>query len=449
LSVGLRPFFDNSFMTHLATGRLILDDGFPRHDVYSFTAAGEPWVVQSWLASVAYAGIERLAGTNAIHLLTAALGAALGVISYLLTRPAEQLLSRLLVGGACMLVGASTWSERPLQIGLVGLGLVLLALEQRMHPAWLLPVMWVWANSHGSHPLAVVACVTFALGRRLDGDAPREELRVLVYVVAGMALAVIGPLGLRVLTFPVELLGRMDVLRYLIEWGAPGFDDVRTRLFLGLVVLGVVGLVRRPSYRAAVPFVVFLALALVSERNIAPAALVFTPVLASCWGGVGQLSGTQRSPVATIGVVAIALMGAVLVQARLTGPVWNFEIYPLRALAFTAERGWLPADDGVRVLTEDTVGNLREAMHGPGDAVFMDDRLDMYPSELVDDYLELSRGRPGWSEVLDRHAIDVIVWPAAQPLGSLVAGDDAWHVAYQDGEFFVACRRTLPDCVDA
>ena len=63
-AIGLRSLADNSFLTHLATGRLILDSGsVPSHDPYTFTAAGEPWTVQSWLASLLYAVAEDVART--------------------------------------------------------------------------------------------------------------------------------------------------------------------------------------------------------------------------------------------------------------------------------------------------------------------------------------------------------------------------------------------------
>ncbi len=62
LSIGIDQLSDNSFFTHLATGRLILAHGIPRHDVYSFTAAGEPWVVQSWLASLLYGWVDSWFG---------------------------------------------------------------------------------------------------------------------------------------------------------------------------------------------------------------------------------------------------------------------------------------------------------------------------------------------------------------------------------------------------
>ncbi|MGH2684355.1 MAG: hypothetical protein ACRDJP_02680, partial [Actinomycetota bacterium] len=63
IGIGFFPLFDNSFLTHLATGRMIVDDwAIPRHDPFSFTASGEPWVVQSWLASVLYGAFEELWG---------------------------------------------------------------------------------------------------------------------------------------------------------------------------------------------------------------------------------------------------------------------------------------------------------------------------------------------------------------------------------------------------
>ena len=48
--IGARRLDDNSFLTHLATGRLMLEDGIVRTDAFTWTSAGEPLVVQSWLA---------------------------------------------------------------------------------------------------------------------------------------------------------------------------------------------------------------------------------------------------------------------------------------------------------------------------------------------------------------------------------------------------------------
>src|SRR5207247_486683 len=46
---------------HLVTGRLILDTGsVPARELFSFTAAGHPWIDQSWLFDAGRAVLERL-----------------------------------------------------------------------------------------------------------------------------------------------------------------------------------------------------------------------------------------------------------------------------------------------------------------------------------------------------------------------------------------------------
>src|SRR5688572_9645470 len=80
--VGTAQLHDNSFFTHLATGRLLLDEGVGQlrggmPDPYTFTSGAREWVVQSWFASVLYAGAEDVAGAAGVRLLTAATCGAL------------------------------------------------------------------------------------------------------------------------------------------------------------------------------------------------------------------------------------------------------------------------------------------------------------------------------------------------------------------------------------
>ena len=75
--VGARTITDNSFLTHLATGQLIIAGwSVPTVDPYAYSAAGAPWTVQSWLASLVYAGLDATAGGWAIRLLHGLVGAA-------------------------------------------------------------------------------------------------------------------------------------------------------------------------------------------------------------------------------------------------------------------------------------------------------------------------------------------------------------------------------------
>ncbi len=174
----LSPLSDNSFFTHLATGRLIIADGrVPTADPYSFTAHGEPWTVQSWLAALIYAGVEDVAGLGAVRFVNAILCAAIGVGVWHLTARSRSLAVRAGVTLSTLLILGALVSGRPLLFGLLGFVLTFLAADGRLDPRWLLPVGWVWVNTHGSFPFALLLVAVLAVGHRLDAGGWGREPR--------------------------------------------------------------------------------------------------------------------------------------------------------------------------------------------------------------------------------------------------------------------------------
>jgi hypothetical protein len=441
LFIGLGQISDNSFFTHLATGRLILDDGIPRHDPYSFTAAGEPWVVQSWLASWLYGWVDSWWGPDGLRVLMGLTTAGLAAMVWALTRPAQGLVGRIVITGLVLGVGTSVWAPRPLLLGLLLLGLTLLVAEGRIPPPVLLPALWIWVNVHGSFPLALVALLALAIGRKLDGDHPGLELRALAWAAGGAALGILNPLGPVLVIFPVRLLQRQEVLQQIIEWQSPSFSSGWARLFLLQVLVAVLLLVRRPSYRAAVPLVVFTAAALLGVRNVAVASIVLVPGMAYGLAGLGSITGRERRGRGAVAALAvIAVLGGFLVVNATREPAYDLRTYPVDALAWTDEAGWMIPM--VNTATQETVGNALELFRGRDARAYIDDRVDMYPSGVVNDFLTVLRGRPGWEDVLARDRIDVVVWDAHEPLASLVAADPEWRIPYADGRWIVACRRS-------
>ncbi len=436
LLIGLGPLNDNSFFTHLATGRLILDTGsVPSVDPFSFTAAGEPWVVQSWLASVLYAGVERGFGAGGLLALVGVTGAALGAMVWALTRPAGALLGRVLATGLVLAVGAGMWGERPMLFGLAFLGLTMLVAQGRLQPRWLILVFACWVNMHGSFPLGLAALVVLALGRRLDGQSPRVERAALGRAVLGTGLGAISPLGLKLLTFPVELLGRQEILRSVTEWKSPSFVPSYQRAFLVLVVLAIVGLVRRPSWRAALPTLVFVPAALLSVRNIPVASLVVLPGLASGLAGLGSITGEQRRTVFRVAAVALVALASVVLVARTRDASFTLDRYPVAAIDWLDDEGMAP---GGRIVADELVGNYLELRYGADANVYADDRFDMFPLPVLRDLITLNRGTAGWDDALDRADPDAVLWAVDAPLGQLLRLSDGWEIAWTDGDWLVA-----------
>ena len=439
-AIGLRSLSDNSFMTHLATGRIILTSGsVPVSDPYTFTAAGEPWVVQSWLASLLYASVERTGGLGGVRLLMGLVAAVLTGLVWHLLRPAGGLLARLLVGALMVMVGAGMWTERPFMLGLIAFGLVVLAAEGRLNPMWLAPLGWLWVNTHGSFPLGVVYLLAAAVGTRLDGEAPAVELRCLRWLVPGLLLGAVGPLGPGVLLFPLTLLSRQDLLSNVIEWQAPRFVSLHERAFLFQVVLAIVLLVRRPRYRSALITAVFTVAALVALRNVALASIALAPSMALGLAGLGGINSEDRTLAARLISLGGVALAAMLVLVRLGQPTMNFDRMPVDALAYL-ERNEIDLSEH-RMATPDIVGNFLEFVYGPGRRVFYDDRYDMFPFEVSEAALSFIEVRADVFSQLERYDIELAAIPRSSPLALVVTADARWRILFQDDKWLLVCRR--------
>lgn len=440
VAIGLRPLADNSYLTHLATGRLILDTGsVPSADPYTFTAHGTPWVVQSWLASLLYASVERLAGALGLRLLSGLVAGVLTALLWRLSRPAGQVLTRLVLVVLCVGVGGELWSERPFMLGLVALALVVLAAEGGLDPRWLMPVGWLWVNTHGSFPLGLAYLVVVAVGRVLDREPWALERRCVGFAAAGMLLGGISPVGPKLLVFPLELVQKQELLRNVIEWRSPAFDGLSQRLFLVQLMLAVVLLARRPSYRGALVVAVFGGAALLGARNLTVASLVMVPVLATAMPPLGTLRSDARNRFATVvgavGVVVIMLVAMV----RLDQPDFEFGKYPVDAVAFLVSSGVDLEEHPTAA--QDIVGNYLELIYGPGRRVFYDDRFDMFPMDVSDAHLALVQVRPDLQGRLDDYDIELVIWSRPAAAAQRLIVDPDWRTIYTDETYVVVCRR--------
>ena len=437
LHLGLRPLSDNSFLTHLATGRMILRTGrVPTADPYSFTEPDAAWVVQSWLASAVYGTAERLFGAAGLVGLHGLLFVAVAVLVVVLTARAESLIPRLGLCALAMAVGSGLWSERPLMFGLVLFGLTLVVAERRLDPRVLLVAFALWVNLHGSFPLGLVLLGCLAVGAALDRASTDHELRCLGWAVAGVLLGSVNPLGPRLLQFPLELLSRSEVLIGVIEWKAPSFQSNPERAWLVQVVLAVVLLVRRPSYRTAIPLCVFTAAGLLASRNIPVASLVLLLGMAAATGDLGSISVRSRSAAASVLTAALVAASAAVVLVAAERPAFDLRAYPAAQLALAEA----VVGEDARIVAPDFVGNYRTAISGPGAGVFYDDRFDMYSAALAEDHRTLHRGSTGWAEVLREHA-DAVIWEVDTPLAALLAVSGEWRIVGADDTWVLAVPR--------
>lgn len=450
--VGIERLSDNSFFWHLKTGGLILDQGIPHADPFSYTAPGADWVAQSWLAELLYGVVDRSFGAFGLRVMGGIVGVAIAVLAFRLAlritgdRIRAALLTVAALGGLYTI-----WSERPLLFGVLFLLLVLWVVEVPTsalgrRPLIALPIIfWLWANVHGTFALGFAYLGLHFVGRWLDGHRPwegRERTLLTGSVIAGLATFA-NPYGLSLVLFPIDLLRRGDVLRNVIEWSSPDFHHVRGYAFaLWIVVFAAVAAraTNRMSRRDLIVAVPFLLLGLWALRNIALAPLVGLPIAARAVAVTRPSLRAQAPRALGIGVAAALGVLALAIGIRAAGqPDYALDSYPVKAIDAVARQDLL----GKRLLVDDADGGYLILRSWPEQQVFFDDRFDMYPLDVIDDFTTVSTGKPGWDQVLEGHDVEVIVWERSRILTQLLRQTDDWDVTYQDQDYVLFVRSDL------
>jgi hypothetical protein len=446
--IGLRRLGDNSFLWHWRTGHLIVAHGIPHADPFSFTAHGAPWVAQSWLAEIAYAVADNLMGGFGIRLLIALTGAGIGYLLYRLALRSTRDRVRAAVLSTIALSSIITiWSERPLLFGLLAMAVLVLLVEfpdswPGRHELWMIPVvMWLWANVHGTFSIGYVYLLLHLAGRWADG-APFWEGRERRLVIGGLVsfgALFANPYGLSLVLFPLELMRRGSVLAGVAEWNSPNFRELGGMLFAAWLVTVVVLLARsRPSRRDVIVAVPFLFLALWAVRNVGLATLVTVPIAGRSWASIGpvRVRSQERSRLGWAFGAGLMVLALVWATNASTQPDFNLASYPVTALHQVQEQGYM----GRRMFTTDAWAGYVIARWWPQQHVYMDDRYDMYPKQIVADYDTIADVAPAWKHTLDEYRIDVVVWPAKRSLTQALAEDHDWRQVYADKKAAVFVR---------
>jgi hypothetical protein len=222
-------------------------------------------------------------------------------------------------------------------------------------------------------------------------------------VIGAGALALYHPLGARVLLFPFEMGSDAYLAEHLVEfrnpWAFPWTTLSAYWLLLGL--FAALGTARARVIHAAW-LVLGLVFALLSLRFVRMAfafSLVVTPALALA------LEQTRlRVRPALLAALALALP---LNTYREHTPGFGYEpvVWPQQHFAFIRTHNL----EG-NVFTSDAWAGPFLGTFYPERRSFFDNRLEAYsPSFMRDVYQHIRYAKPGWDQLLDRYAIEILL----------------------------------------
>jgi hypothetical protein len=420
----------------------------PLVDTYSYTAAGRPWPNHEWLWQAAAYPLYRAGG---FPLLTAAAAAALVA--------AVALVYRSMVGGAstrfvllllAIPLSSIVWTLRPQVVSLLAL-VALLALLVADRPRGLPPLFLLWANVHGGVAiggavLAVAAAVALLRARgaaATDLDGRRARRLALALPLCALATCAT-PLGFGIFRFVFESEARLRAAR-VSEWMALSTGPVLSTAFWVLATAFLVLLARSwPRLRTA-PWgdwaavavaLTLLPLAARSARHMGSWLLV-APVAASRL--LGPDFRWRRAPAdaspdhPALNAVIVAVLGAAAVGA--VAVIWAL---PLPRL------GWRPVPEGALVAVRACSGPLYNHYDQggylvwllPERPVFIDNRQDPYPLELVLEQNEVESGRRAPLPLLARYGVRCSFLSTTSPTVAALT-EAGWRTTFRDREWAV------------
>jgi len=459
------PIADNSLLTHLATGRLILDSGLPQQNPFLYSSTAFP--VPSYWWSILLGAVDWAAGAVGLRLMTAALAGLLGALVVRMAGSAESgelaskawiatqrnssqatpepgLLAVLLPAGLGWICLLGFLNGRPHLIGFVLLALMVLVWKEGRSPWWLVPIFVVWVNVHGSWLYGLIVLGMFLLATTIDTRKliPRQ------FCLAGTALlgVLIGgalyPDRFALLLLPASQFGdpiERQALQSYQEWGRVGFDQPMLWMMLAIAILATFSCVRQRRYAMTAMVGVLVVLGFSGLRLVPIAAVALLPFAATALSGIGTVrlpTGRLAKLLTGVGVLLLIAAGARCVAT----PGYQLDAYPVAGV------DWLAARDLVgnetRVTTHDFAGNYLEWRYGDKANIWVDDRPD---AATMVAYVNLLRLSDGWQKSLAKTGGDVLIWRTSDKLTAQLKKDPDWKLGTQAGEFTVFCRAELAE----
>jgi len=438
---------------------------FITKDMYSFTAAGAPWMDHEWLAELPFYLGWRAFGSRGLFVVTATAVETifLGVF-YLACRHARNPKAALPVSAIAAFLATVSYGPRTLLFGWIGLVAELIILDHfrdqfrgenarvSRKVLWMLPLLFcLWVNTHGSWLIGMVVLLAFLAAGclRIDAGAihnsrwSREQLLVLAASAClSIAALFINPYGWRLVAYPFNLAFHQKLnIANVDEWSSLSFHSIRGHVFLVTLTLVFFRQLFHPR-KWALYELAFIFLGVYSAftyyRFLFLAAILIFPLLAKDLGELPAYRPEQNKPWLNAAILSILLGMAVHhFPGRRTTDTATVKSYPEDALPFL--KNFHPQGN----VFNDYLWGGYLVWHLRQIPVLVDSRVDIFEyAGVFRDYLDAVRLKDSLF-VLDKYKIRYVLFERDSPFIYFLQQTHAWKVDYQDATT-ILLERTAP-----
>ncbi|MBL8849989.1 MAG: hypothetical protein JNG89_09900, partial [Planctomycetaceae bacterium] len=195
-------------LVRIKSGQYLASHGWlpPQNDVFSVTAADQPWLNFSWLGDLLLAGVHGLGGDVALTVLAALLA---GVSFWCVSSSARTGVSTWWSSICTVLAAIAAFPllrPGPDSVAVLGLSLTMLLLMKgeekpdRARYVLLVPLMWLWSNLDGHAFLGAALLLSYAIGDAFDSrrSGIGGSGKVWMFALAGIAVMFVHPFHVNV-----------------------------------------------------------------------------------------------------------------------------------------------------------------------------------------------------------------------------------------------------------
>jgi hypothetical protein len=451
IALGGRLLADPDSYSHIALGRWILEHhAVPTGDPFSQTMQGAHWIAFEWLSQVAYAIAFGLGGwTAVVALAAAAAAAAFAQLARFLLRewqPAPTIIALL----AALVLLSPHILARPhllaLPLMVTWVGSLIRAVDENRAPSWwLLAVMTLWANLHGSFTFglaitAPIACEAIWMAQRPE----RQEVakRWALFAALAVAAACLNPYGPEMVLVTGRAAALGESLSAIIEWQPQDFSRFSA---FELMMLGGFGFalyrgVRLPPVRIVILLGV-LHLGLAQSRHADLVGLLVPLFLARPLAAqFGGLAADRVDAQVRAQFRLAAAIGLLLPVIAFTGLITRNGVMPAANITPASALKSIDVNAGP-IFNDYNFGGYFDFV---GLRPFIDGRTELYGAAFT---LRYERALslvdlPDFLRMLDEYHIQTTLLVPNRPAAALMDRLPEWRRVYADGVAVVHVRRT-------
>jgi hypothetical protein len=464
--ISLTPLAPNDFWWHLKIGELTYQHGaIPSTNLFSWSLPVDtPFTYGAWLSEYLMYLLYRVGRLElVIFSRTVMVLIAFWLVGFeARRRSGSWRIAALVTTPACIItinnlvVRPQNWSWLPFMAFYI---LLSRFANRQLRGRWLLVlplIMIYWVNAHGAFILGLVLAGIFFLGESLRTWIKLPDALSIRNVgwLAGIGaftglITVVNPRFTKIFGYVLDLMTDKPSQGLIEEWQSPTPNGIANTAFFILILIVMFVLIYsryRPTPTEMLLIIGFLWLAWSGQRYVVWFGMVTMPILARAIADLPMRKPRFEPQRNWLNAV---IAGLLFVPVLAVQP-WFVERLPLPSAYRTMI--WHDIPDGPLVDVETPVkaveylrthpgGKLFNEMgYGsyliwnlPGQNVFIDPRVELYPFDQWQDYIRISRGTR-YNELLDKYGADRLLLNAAlqKELALQLHSDPLWQLQYED-----------------